>query len=77
MLRVSTRFIKKKFQGFPNFFYVFKRTQFKIYSSLKITFKTMWNGIKKLKRHCKATLNRSFDKKLFDDNKKFVYRIDL
>ena len=53
------------FQGFPNFFQVFKSTYFRSIFSLKLSLrlKTMLNSIKTLKRYCKATLNIFFNKK--------------
>ena len=70
------------FQGFPNFFQVFKSTYFRSIFSLKLSLrlKTMLNSLKILKRNFKTTLNVFFKKikflmmtkKIYLQNKFFV-----
>ena len=52
----------KFFPGIPNFFQVFKTTNFGSIFRLKLNIwiKTVLNSMKTIKRYCKATLNMLF-----------------
>ena len=65
VFQISSRFLKLHISGFI----------FNLKLSLRL--KPMLNSVKTLKRYCKAILNLSFKKKNFDDDKYFIYMINL